>query len=64
MALRQNPVVSTRGVRRSEENGIGRDGFKGLRLEGNRKKPWTAFIKRFGAPEPDIPQYTNLTYYL
>lgn len=49
------PLVSTRGVRKSEENRIGRDGLKGSRLEGNRKKPWTAFIKRFGAPKPDIP---------
>lgn len=64
MALRLNPLVSTRGIRKSGENRMGRNGFGGLRLEKNRKKHWVAFIKRFGAPKPDIPHYTNLTYFL
>lgn len=64
MALRQNPLVSTRGIRKSEEDGMGRGGFRDLRLERNRKKHWIAFIKRFGTPKPDIPHYVNLTYFL
>lgn len=42
-----------------EQNG--RDGFRALRLEGNRKKHWITFIKRFGAPKPDIPHYKSDT---
>lgn len=61
VALRLSPVVSTRGIRKSEESRMRRGGLGGLRLEGNRRKHWKAFIKRFGAPKPDIPHYANLT---
>jgi len=59
VALRENPLVSTRVIRKSEENRMGRDGFRALRLEGNRKKHWISLIKRFGAPKPDIPHYKS-----